>query len=47
MGINIEWDGVYVKDILELQARIKSEKYPTYRLVFNFIRLWGNPMRDC
>ena len=47
MGINIERDGVYVKDILELQARIKSKRYPTYRLVFNFIQLWGNPMRDC
>jgi hypothetical protein len=47
MGINIERDGVYVKDILELQARIKSKRYPTYRLVFNFIRLWGDPMRDC
>ena len=31
MGINLERDRVYLKDILELQGKLQGKKYPTYR----------------
>ena len=41
VGINLERDRVYLKDVVELQTKLKSKKYPTYRLVFNLITLAG------
>ena len=41
VGINLERDRVYLKDVVELQTKLKSKKYPTYMLVFNLITLAG------